>query len=67
MACRISRFAGHNGATTSLDTPATVEGGCGPALKKCKAKGKKKGTKSEASAAKKKHKKKACKKKKGSG
>ena len=57
-------FTGHNGATTSLDTPATVEGGCGPALKKCKVKGKKKkGKKSEASAAKKKHKKKACKKK----
>jgi len=58
-------FTGHNGATTSLDTPATVEGGCGPVAKKCKAKGKKKkGKKSDASAAKKKHKKKACKKKK---
>jgi hypothetical protein len=61
-------FTGHNGATTSLDTFATVEGGCGPvAKKKCKAKAKKKkGKKSEASAAKKKKKqKKSCKKKKG--
>jgi hypothetical protein len=60
-------FTGHNGATTSLDTFATVEGGCGPvAKKKCKAKAKKKkGKKSEASAAKKKkQKKKSCKKKK---
>lgn len=59
-------FTGHNGATTSLDTFATVEGGCGPvAKKKCKAKAKKKkGKKSEASAAKKKKQKKSCKKKK---
>jgi hypothetical protein len=59
-------FTGHNGATTSLETPATVEGGCGPVAKKCKtkAKGKKKGKKSDASAAKKKKKKNPCKKKK---
>jgi hypothetical protein len=58
-------FTGHNGASTSLDTSATVEGGCGPALGKCKAKkGKKKAKKHSASAAKKKHKKKSCKKKK---
>jgi hypothetical protein len=31
-------FTGHNGATTALDTFATVEGGCGPALAKCNAK-----------------------------
>jgi hypothetical protein len=59
-------FTGHNGATTSLETSATVEGGCGAALAKCKAKAKKKkkGKKSDASAAKKKKKKKACGKKK---
>ncbi len=58
-------FTGHNGATASLDTFATVEGGCGPVKKKCKAKGKKKkGKKSDASAAKKKKQKKSCKKKK---
>jgi hypothetical protein len=59
-------FTGHNGATTSLDTLATVEGGCAPANKcKAKAKKKKKGKKSDASAAKKKKKKKnPCKKKK---
>jgi hypothetical protein len=59
-------FTAHSGASTSLQTAATVEG-CGPvAKKKCKAKAKKKrGKKSDASAAKKKkHKKKFCKKKK---
>jgi hypothetical protein len=60
-------FTGHNGATTSLETSATIEG-CGPVLGKCaksKAKKKKKGKKSEATAAKKKKgKKKSCKKKK---
>jgi hypothetical protein len=57
-------FTAHSGASTSLETAATVEG-CGP-VKKCKAKAKKKkGKKSDASAAKKKkHKKKSCKKKK---
>jgi hypothetical protein len=58
-------FTGHNGAMTSLDTLATVEGGCAPANKcKAKAKKKKKGKKSDASAAKKKKKKNPCKKKK---
>jgi hypothetical protein len=58
-------FTAHSGATTALDTPATIEG-CGPVVKKkCKAKGKKKkGKKSEADAATKKKKKKSCKKKK---
>jgi hypothetical protein len=56
-------FTAHSGATTALDTPATIEG-CGPVKKKCKVKGKKKKSKkSEADAAKKK-KKKSCKKKK---
>jgi hypothetical protein len=58
-------FTAHSGASTALETAATIEG-CGPvAKKKCKAKAKKKkGKKSDASAAKKKkHKKKSCKKK----
>jgi hypothetical protein len=57
-------FTAHSGATTALDTAATIEG-CGP-VKKCKPKAnkKKKGKKSDASAAKKKKKKQSCKKKK---
>jgi hypothetical protein len=58
-------FTAHSGATTSLATPATVEG-CGPVKPKCKAKKKKKkGAKKRAASAakKKKHKKKSCKRK----
>jgi hypothetical protein len=58
-------FNGYNGAASSVDATATVDG-CGAAAGKCK-KGKakrKKGHKSDASAAKKKHKKAKCKKKK---
>jgi hypothetical protein len=59
-------FTGYNGATASVDAPATVDG-CGPSSGgvggKCKkAKAKKK--KHRAAEAKKKHKKKSCKKKK---
>jgi hypothetical protein len=59
-------FTGYNGATASVDAPATVDG-CGPSSVhvggKCKkAKAKKK--KHRAAEAKKKHKKKSCKKKK---
>jgi hypothetical protein len=56
-------FVGYNGATTSVDTPATVVGSCNPlATKKCK-KAKKKRKHHRAAEAKKKHKKKSCKKK----
>jgi hypothetical protein len=57
-------FTGHNGASTAVDSPATVQGACGatPATK-CK-KAKKKKHKKRAAEAKKKHKKKSCKKKK---
>jgi hypothetical protein len=58
-------FNGYNGAATSVNAAATVDG-CGAALGKCK-KGKAKrkhGKKSDASAAKKHHKKRHCKKKK---
>jgi hypothetical protein len=62
-------FTGYNGATTSVDSPATVEG-CGP-VKKCKKAKKKKGKKKKQRAAeskkkkdKKKKGKKKCKKKK---
>jgi len=59
-------FTGYNGATTSVDAPATVLG-CGPTTptkaKKCKKAKKKKGKK-RAAEAKKKKKKKSCKKKK---
>lgn len=54
-------FTGYNGASTSVDSPATVDG-CGP-VKKCK-KSKKKKHKRHAAAAKKKHKKRSCGKKK---
>jgi hypothetical protein len=54
-------FLGYNGATSSVDTTAKVDG-CGATLGKCKAKKhKKRGHKSDASAAKK-HKKHKCKK-----
>jgi hypothetical protein len=57
-------FTGYNGASTSVDTPATVEGACQPvAVKKCRKAKKKKGKK-RAAEAKKKKKKKSCKKKK---
>jgi hypothetical protein len=57
-------FTGYNGATTSVDSPATVQGACAPnPVTKCK-KGKKKKHKKRAAEAKKKHKKKSCKKKK---
>jgi len=59
-------FTGYNGATTSVDAPATILG-CGPTTptkaKKCKKAKKKKGKK-RAAEAKKKKKKKSCKKKK---
>jgi hypothetical protein len=59
-------FSGYNGATASVDAPATVDG-CGPATgagakAKCKAKKKKKHRHHRAAEAKKKHKKKSCKK-----
>jgi hypothetical protein len=58
-------FTGYNGATTSVDARATVDG-CGPTSPttkaKCKKAKKKKGKK-RAAEAKKKHKKKSCKKK----
>ena len=57
-------FTGYNGANTAVDSPATVQGACGPnAATKCK-KAKKKKHKKRAAEAKKKHKKKSCKKKK---
>ncbi len=53
-------FTGYNGATTAVDSSATVQGGCGQnAATKCK-KAKKK-HKRRAAEAKKKHKKKSCK------
>lgn len=57
-------FTGYNGAATSVDSPATIVGGCQPlgVKKKCK-KAKKKHKKHRAAEAKKKHKKKSCKKK----
>jgi hypothetical protein len=59
-------FLGHNGATTSVDAPAIVDG-CSPSAAtskgKCK-KAKRKKHKKRAAEAKKKHKKKSCKKKK---
>jgi hypothetical protein len=57
-------FTGYNGATTAVDSSATVQGACGQnAATKCK-KAKKKKHKRRAAEAKKKHKKKSCKKKK---
>ncbi len=57
-------FTGYNGANTAVDSPATIQGACGPnAATKCK-KAKKKKHKKRAAEAKKKHKKKSCKKKK---
>jgi hypothetical protein len=57
-------FTGYNGASTAVDSPATVQGACGQnAATKCK-KAKKKRHKRRAAEAKKKHKKKSCKKKK---
>jgi hypothetical protein len=59
-------FTGYNGASASVDAPATVDG-CGPSSGgvggKCK-KAKKKHKKHRAAESKKKHKKKSCKKKK---
>jgi hypothetical protein len=57
-------FTGYNGANTAVDSPATIQGACGPnPATKCK-KAKKKKHKKRAAEAKKKHKKKSCKKKK---
>ncbi len=60
-------FTGYNGATASVDAPATVDG-CGPSgnagAKKCKKAKKKKKRHHRAAESKKKHKKKTCKKKK---
>lgn len=58
-------FTGYNGASTAVDSPATVQGACAPSnlAKKCK-KAKKKKHKHRAADAKKHKKKKSCKKKK---
>ena len=63
-----AEFQGYNGASTSVDSPATVDGcgasGTGTGTKaKCKKAKKKKHKHRSASSAKKKHKKKSCKKK----
>jgi hypothetical protein len=59
-----AEFLGYNGAATSVNSTAAVDG-CGATLGKCKkAKRKHKGHKSDASAAKKHHKKRHCKHKK---
>jgi hypothetical protein len=58
-------FTGYNGATTSADSPATVQGACAPTgASKAKCKKAKKKKHRRAAEAKKKHKKKSCKKKK---
>jgi hypothetical protein len=62
-------FSGYNGANTSVDAPATVDGcgagsGAGNVSGKCKAKKKKKHRHHRAAESKKKHKKRSCKKKK---
>ena len=61
-------FTGYNGASASVDAPATVDG-CGPSsgkgnLGKCNKHKAKKKHKKRAAESKKKHKKKSCKKKK---
>ncbi len=56
-------FTGYNGAATSVDATATVDG-CGATPTKCKAKAKKKHKKHRAAESKKKKHKKSCKKKK---
>jgi hypothetical protein len=58
-------FTGYNGATTAVDSPATVQGSCAPnPVNKCKKAKKKHKKKHRAAESKKKHKKKSCKKKK---
>jgi len=58
-------FTGYNGASTAVDSPATIQGACAPLpATKCKKAKKKKHKKRAADAKKKKHKKKSCKKKK---